>query len=114
MKYLIIILSILLTACSTGLNKEIDKEYAQRLINHHQSSGQIDSTLLEKSNSQKVEHNNYSNYLFIINSFNGDFNGWVYTQDSTQKPKEIRFLNFYYIKTIIKKEGKWSQVTGGW
>lgn len=72
-KYHIFSLLFLISySCSFGLKQEIDKEAAEKLI--QQGITQFDSSLLEQCNAQAAFFAD-GNYLFVINSFNGDFNG---------------------------------------
>ena len=111
MKRLVFIFSIiLLKSCSIGFDNELDLEYAQRLINHHQSTGVIDSTLLKKSNAYYVVPQ-YDKYLFVLNEFSNDFNGWTWMQDTTANLIDLK-LERFVIKQTVKKQGHWTKVIG--
>ena len=104
--------AFLLVGCGLLLNNKIDIANAEKFITKHQATQQIDSVLLKKSNAQNIAFNTYG-YLFVANSFNGDYNGRVWLKDTTINIKKIKFGDLY-IKTIRAKKGHWLEVYGGW
>lgn len=60
-----------------GLTQELDKECAENLIQEKKDN--FNKTEKEECNSQEVILAD-GDYLFVVNSFSGDFNGYVYSQ----------------------------------
>ena len=97
-------------SCSWGLKQEIDKEAAENLI--QQGIQNFDQSQLERSNAQNVVFAD-SDYLFVINSFNGDFNGYVFSRKNKPDFKMMRFETFY-ITHHDNTENNWTKVYGKW
>jgi len=94
MKILKYIILLCLVSCDFGLSEELNKSKAEELILSHKNTGVIDRILITESNVHSVVEKN-GIYLFVVNSFNGDFNG-------------------YYNLHSEKSEGKWTKVYGKW
>lgn len=108
MFYIIII--VFTYSCDFGLRQEVNKEQAVNFINKDIKN--FSEVQLKKCNAEQVIYNN-GNYLFVANSFNGDFNGYVYTKDLTVLLDTMKFNNFYFThhdSTI----GNWTKVYGKW
>ncbi|WMJ73752.1 hypothetical protein RCC89_11350 [Cytophagaceae bacterium ABcell3] len=74
MKKVLLILTLFLTGCDYGLKKELDIKKAELVIKKFNESRKIDSILLRKSNAEHII-NIEKKFLFVVNSFNSDFNG---------------------------------------
>jgi hypothetical protein len=112
MKSIIYIFLITISSCSLGLNKELDKQVAEELILNLDKTGTIDSLLLHESNAHRImEHNGY--YLLVVNSFNGDFNGYIYTKKGTNNFDSLKFEHFYILDSEEEKNN-WTKVYGKW
>src|SRR5687768_11098984 len=86
----LIYLAAVLHGCSLGLDKELDFEPAESVIEKFNDTGIVDSTLLEESGAHSfVENKGY--YLFVVNAFKHNFNGWVYTKKPTDSLSNISF-----------------------
>ena len=109
-KYLSVILIVFLSSCILGLNEEIDKEEAEKLINQQLTS--FSSEQLAKYNAESIVVQE-GDYLIIANSFNGDFNGFVYSLNKNPDFKKMKFGKFY-ITDYDKTEGYWTWVYEKW
>lgn len=99
-------------ACGSLFLNELDKEHAQELILNYKTEGTVDSTLLAKSNTHTFVTND-GNFLFVVNGFKGDFNGWVYSEKPELVNMEMKIGDFT-IKEIKNVEEKWIEVYGKW
>jgi len=74
MRLSLFLLTFLITACSSPLKQDLNFQEAETLVRLYEKTGKIDSVLLEKSNAQQfISKDGF--HLFVVNSFNGDFNG---------------------------------------
>lgn len=112
MKILKYILLLLLVSCDFSLSEELNKPKAEKLILRHINSGVLDSILLIESNARRVVEKN-GIYLFVVNSFNGDFNGYVYSEEKLFSYDTLK-LNPFYVFHSDYTEGKWTKVYGKW
>lgn len=101
-----------MASCGLGLTEELNKQKAEELIAIHKKTGIIDSSLITKSNSRRVVEKN-GIYLFVVNSFKGDFNGWVYSDENLNNYDTLKFDHFYTLDSD-ESEGKWTKVYGKW
>ena len=90
---------------------EIDRSKGEELVHKYLQSGEVDSVLLEETNVE-VFIPNEPYFLFIENSFNGDFNGSIYSKE-VQIPDSIRFEEFYLTR-VEKTSEQWTKVYGKW
>lgn len=97
-------------SCSFGLDKELDFHTAKKLIDHHQVEGLIDSSFLLKSNAYDVVSDN-GNYLFALNAWGDDFNGWIWSPDTHLNVIHMHFGRFY-VRDVGERVGKWTKVYG--
>ena len=112
MKILKYIFLLSLVSCDFGLSEELNKPKAEELILSHKNTGVIDSILTTESNAQRVVEKN-GIYLFVVNSFNGDFNGYVYSEEKLDNFDTLKFNHFYTLHSD-QSEGKWTKVYGKW
>ena len=112
MKLLEYIFLLCLVSCNFGLSDEFNKPKAEELIIGHLNTGLIDSILLSESNAQRIIEKN-GVYLFVVNSFNGDFNGYVYSEPKLNNYDTLKFDHFHTLHSD-KVEGKWTKVYGKW
>jgi len=112
MKILKYIILLCLVSCDFGLSEELNKSKAEELILSHKNTGVIDRILITESNVHSVVEKN-GIYLFVVNSFNGDFNGYVYSEEKLDNFDTLKFNHFYNLHSE-KSEGKWTKVDGKW
>lgn len=106
------ILLLMLGSCNFGLTEELDKSKAEALINSHIKTGELDSLLITESNAHSVIENN-GVYLFVVNAFKGDFNGYIYSEKKLNN-KDSLIFNHFYILEYEESEGKWTKIYGKW
>lgn len=109
-KLLILIILISGNSCSLGLDNEIHRKTAELMI--EQSIINFSNEQLEECSAEQVIVNN-GDYLFIENSFNGDFNGSLYSTKKTSSILKAKFDDFY-ITSNDSTEGNWTKVYGKW
>jgi len=109
-KSTLIIIILYLYSCDFGLKKELNKASAESFIN--QGIVEFDKELLKQCNVEQVFFSN-GNYLFVANSFNGDFNGYVYSSSQHIKPTNLKFES-YYITNYDSTMKNWTKVYGKW
>ncbi len=109
LKYLMIPLVL---SCDIGLSEDLNKTKGKELIDKHLSTGVLDGALLAESNAQKVIEAN-GDYLFVVNSFNGDFNGYLYSEKYPENTDTLKFNQFYVLHSE-NSIGKWTEVYGKW
>lgn len=107
---LVLIVVFSLNSCDFGLKQELDKECAENLIQERKDN--FNETEKKECNAQEVILVD-GDYLFVVNSFNGDFNGYVYSKKTNPEFKKMRFDDFY-ISHHDNTEGLWTKVYGKW
>lgn len=112
MKTLKYIVFLCLVSCDFGLSEELNKPKAEELIDSYENTGVFDSLLVSESNTHKVLEEN-GVYLFVVNSFKGDFNGYVYSEQKLDNFDTLIFDHFYTLHSD-ETEGKWTKVYGKW
>lgn len=109
-KSLLVILIVLFHSCGLNLNEELDKDSAEVLITrdiHVYSKSQ-----LEDCNAQQIIRVS-GDYLFVTNSFNGEFSGYVYSIKNNPNFQNLKF-NKLYITSFDISDGNWTKVYGKW
>ncbi|MBL4754347.1 MAG: hypothetical protein JKY52_12235 [Flavobacteriales bacterium] len=112
MKCLIVTLAVLLTGCDFGLKEDLNITKAELFITRYENTGKVDTLMLNHANADAFEVNR-DHYLFVVNSFNGDFNGWVYSKNAASIPRSLKFQQFI-IKQHDPTKGNWTKVYGKW
>lgn len=101
---------VVLNSCGFGMQEEINKESAENLIN--QNVREFDDEQLDECNADEIIFSD-GNYLFVANSFNGDFNGYVYSTSQHLNLSNLKFDDLY-IAHSDSPEGNWTKVYGKW
>lgn len=92
------------------MRQEVNKEQAVNFINKDIKN--FSEVQLKKCNAEQVIYNK-SNYLFIINSFNGDYNGYIYSKNTQSSIKNMKFGNYYVVRHEETIDN-WTKVYGKW
>jgi hypothetical protein len=109
-KSLLVILIVLFHSCGLNLNEELDKDSAEILI--AKDIQFYSKSQLQDCNAQQIISAS-GDYLFVTNSFNGEFNGYVYSIKDNQNFKSLKF-NKLYITSFDISDGNWTKVYGKW
>lgn len=108
--YTLLFLVFLLVSCDFGLNHDLDKATAEKLI--HEKTENFSKTELELCNAQVVIFKN-GDYLFVVNSFKGNFNGYIFSKHDNPDFMKMKFEDFY-ITNHEKSKDSWTKVYGKW
>ena len=96
--------------CDIPLNNKIDKVEAEKIIKKNLTPSNINQEQLDKCNVDQIIVSD-SNYLFVVNSFNGDFNGYIFSLKNNSDFANVKFEQFYITSQEITKDN-WTEVYG--